>query len=95
LLAPGSLLFAALVRGARGPEETGSVRESLYHFWFVFLVATTALLCPSPGMLTAIAAAAIFWVVATRKLHWATGLRREQFLAIARILKRARSERHG
>jgi 4-hydroxybenzoate polyprenyltransferase len=95
LLAPGSLLFAVLVRGGRGPEETASVRESLYHFWFVFLAATMALLCPTKGLLAALASAAVFWVVATRKLHWATGLTREQFLAVTRILMRAGSERHG
>lgn len=87
--APLSFLFAILVRGARGAAEAGSVREWMYHFWFLFLSATLLLIHPTLHVAGALGSAAAFWIFATRRLHWAVGLRRDQAVDVLRILLRA------
>lgn len=90
-LAPISIVFAILVRGARGQAEPASVREWMYHFWFLFLTTTLLLVHPTPQVAVALGSSAIFWVFATRKLHWTVGLRWDQVSDVMNILRRARA----
>ncbi|MEM9454120.1 MAG: UbiA family prenyltransferase [Myxococcota bacterium] len=87
LFIPISFLFARLLRSARAGDEAQCVREWVYHFWFVVLCATMALIHGSAGHLLVIVATMVFWVVATRRLHWHDqGLRPEALLLALQIL---------
>jgi 4-hydroxybenzoate polyprenyltransferase len=91
--APLSLLFASLVRGARTDSERTAVREWTYHFWFIFLLGLLMLVHPTAETGAVLGGTAAFWVLATRRLHWAVGLRADQAADAGRILSRAFSAR--
>lgn len=76
LLAPGSLLFAILVRNVASSDEAMAVRECMYHFWFVAIALDVWLLQPSIELAACLVAAAAFWIAASRRLHWMPGLQR-------------------
>jgi 4-hydroxybenzoate polyprenyltransferase len=88
-LSPLSLLFGVMARGAQSDEEKAAVREWMYHFWFVFLVTTMGMIHSETNHLIALAVTSAFWIVATRKLHWTIGLRRDQASAAITILRRS------
>ncbi len=88
VFAPLSLLFASLVRGARTDSERTAVREWTYHFWFLFLLGLLLLVHPTAQVAAVLAGIAAFWILATRRLHWAVGLRADQAAEVGRILSR-------
>ncbi len=88
VFAPISLLFASLVRGAREPHERTTVREWTYQFWYVFLMGILWLVQPTVHNALVLGGCTLFWVLATRKLHWAVGLRADQVEDVSRILSR-------
>lgn len=84
--APGSLLFSVLVSRAGTAEEKAAVRETMYHFWFAFLVTTLFLIHPVARLAAVLLFASGFWVVATRWLHWRRGLDAAHARMLAAIL---------
>lgn len=75
-LLPLSIVVALAVRGAHDrPGDQLVVREALYHHWLAFATATVLVCFPSLGLLAALAGAWLWWVVASRHLHWSAPLR--------------------
>ena len=71
-----SIVVALAVRGAR--DRAGDqllVREALYHHWLAFTTATLLVCLPGVGLLAALAGAWLWWLAATRYLHWSAPLR--------------------
>jgi 4-hydroxybenzoate polyprenyltransferase len=73
---PLSVVVMLAVRGAHDcPTDQLLVREALYHHWLAFTTATLLVLFPSAGLAAALAGAWLWWIVASRRLHWAASLR--------------------
>jgi 4-hydroxybenzoate polyprenyltransferase len=88
-LAPATALQVLLARAARAPTERRAVRELTYHLWMAAILGTLYLMRPSPRLAVVLAGAALFWVIATRWLHWTRGLDRAQLRELARVGRRA------
>lgn len=75
-LFPLSVAIALAVRGAHDrPADQLLVREALYHHWLAFTTATLLVCFPSLGLAAALAVAWVWWIGASRYLHWSTSLR--------------------
>jgi len=75
-LFPLSVAIALAVRGAHDrPADQLLVREALYHHWLAFTTATLLVCFPSLGLAAALAGAWLWWIVASRHLHWSAPLR--------------------
>jgi 4-hydroxybenzoate polyprenyltransferase len=73
---PLSVGVALAVRGAHErPAEQLLVREALYHHWLLFTTATLLVLYPSAALAFALAGGWLWWLVASRALHWTAPLR--------------------
>ncbi|HKG03497.1 MAG TPA: UbiA family prenyltransferase [Conexibacter sp.] len=73
---PLSAGVALAVRGAHDrPADQLLVREALYDHWLAFTTATLLVCFPSLGLLAALAGAWLWWLVASRWLHWGAPLR--------------------
>jgi 4-hydroxybenzoate polyprenyltransferase len=85
---PFSLSMSVAARRAKLAEERAAVRELTYHIWFGIMLTVLFLMCPTGRVLGALTLSLAFWVFATRRLHWFVGLRRDQFVAFIRVLRR-------
>ncbi|HMG54751.1 MAG TPA: UbiA family prenyltransferase [Kofleriaceae bacterium] len=92
ILAPGSLLFAILVRNVASREEAMAVRECMYHFWFVAIALDVWLIQPSTELAACLVAAAAFWIAASRRMHWMPGLQRAHLTLSWAVALRARRQ---
>ena len=73
---PASVAVALAVRGADDrPADQLLVREALYHHWLSFTTATLLVLYPSAGLAAALAGGWLWWIAASRLLHWSAPLR--------------------
>lgn len=73
---PLSVVVALAVRGAHGRlADQFVVREALYHHWLAFTTATLLVCFPSVGLLAALTGAWLWWLLASRHLHWGPSLR--------------------
>jgi 4-hydroxybenzoate polyprenyltransferase len=73
---PLSTVVALAVRGAHDRRaDQLVVREALYHHWLAFTTATLLLRFPSTGLLAALAGTWLWWIIASRHLHWGAALR--------------------
>ncbi|HEY2283059.1 MAG TPA: UbiA family prenyltransferase [Solirubrobacteraceae bacterium] len=68
--APSSVLVVEAALNANTPHERLVVREIFYRYWFIFSSASLLLFTPRPDLLIAIAGAWLYWIMATRWLHW-------------------------
>lgn len=73
---PLGVAVALAVRGARDrPADQLLVREALYQHWLAFTTATLLVCFPSVGLAAALAGAWLWWLLASRFLHWSASLR--------------------
>ncbi|HZN94015.1 MAG TPA: UbiA family prenyltransferase [Myxococcales bacterium] len=85
---PFSAAFGKLVPGARTPEERRAVRELMYHAWVAIMLPGLWLLDPGPQLGAALGGTLLFWLVASRHLHWMRGPTGGQLRAAAAVLRR-------
>jgi 4-hydroxybenzoate polyprenyltransferase len=68
---PVSIGLGLAVRGAHDrPADQLLVREALYHHWIAFTMATLLVCFPSTFLLVSLLAGWLYWILATRYLHW-------------------------
>jgi len=73
---PVSVAVTLAVRGAHErPADQLLVREALYHHWLAFTTATLLVCFPSAGLAAALAGGWLWWILASRFLHWSEPLR--------------------
>jgi len=83
---PLSVAVALAVRGARErPADQLLVRETLYHHWLAFTSATSLVCFPSAGLAVALAGAWLWWIAASRLLHWSAPLRLGELPRVAAL----------
>jgi 4-hydroxybenzoate polyprenyltransferase len=93
---PLSAGVALAVRGAHDrPADQLLVREALYHHWLAFTSATLLACYPSRGLLAAVAGAWLWWLVASRFLHWAAPLRLADLPRVAALAAAGGARRRG
>jgi 4-hydroxybenzoate polyprenyltransferase len=68
--APLSALLVEAVLRADNAQARLVVRELFYRYWFVFSSVALLTFIPQLALLYATAAALLYWVIATRWLHW-------------------------
>jgi 4-hydroxybenzoate polyprenyltransferase len=73
---PLSVVVALAVRGAHDrPADQLLVREALYHHWLAFTTATLLACFPSVELAVALGGGWLWWILASRRLHWTAPLR--------------------
>jgi len=83
---PLSAVVALAVRGAHErPADQLRVREALYHQWLAFSTATLLVCFPSTELLAASASAWLWWILASRHLHWTAPLRPADLARVAAL----------
>lgn len=91
---PLSLLVALAVRGAADrPADQLLVREALYQHWLAFATAALLACFPSAGLLAALAGAWLWWLAASRHLHWSPPLRRAHLPRLVALAARGGARR--
>jgi 4-hydroxybenzoate polyprenyltransferase len=93
---PASAGVALAVRGAHDrPADQLLVREALYDHWLAFTTATLLVCFPGLGLLAALAGAWVWWIVASRHLHWGAPLRLADFPRVAALAFAGGARRPG
>jgi len=84
---PVSIVVALAVRGAAAAASRLTVREALYHHWLAFTSAALLVCYPSAFLLATVLGGWLFWIFASRHLHWAPALRAADLPTIVRLAR--------
>lgn len=89
LFLPPSIAVGLAVRGAREHAvDQLLVREALYHHWIAFTTATLLVCFPSAFLAGALLATWLWWIAATRWLHWGPAPRLPDLARVAALALR-------
>ena len=86
-LLPLSFIYIVLCRHAQTTLQNAVMREWLYQLLFIAECATLFLIAPSARLAAVFAGAIVFWIIASRWLHWRAGLTSDHMFVAAGILK--------
>ncbi|MET9496580.1 UbiA family prenyltransferase [Streptomyces sp. NPDC006552] len=78
-LAVVSVLVVKAASRAATPADREAAREVMHQYTFGFLALALVACVPAPPALAAAVAAAAYWTLASKALHWSGGLSRLQF----------------
>ncbi len=87
LFAPCCWVLALWVRRAASPLEREATREVAYQYWLCFMSASLLLYAPTRPLLIATLAAAAYWALTTRYLHWSDGFSAPKQRALLAMLR--------
>lgn len=88
VFAPISAMVVCATRQAKTSLDQLLVREAFYDYWLIFSSSALLLLLPRLTLAGAIAGALVYWMIATRWLHWGAPLR---LAGLGRIVQLASS----
>jgi 4-hydroxybenzoate polyprenyltransferase len=87
---PLSIAVGLAVRGARErPADRLLVREALYHHWLAFTSATVLVCYPSAFLAAGLLAGWLWWILASRHLHWGQAPRLADLRRVAALARGA------
>jgi 4-hydroxybenzoate polyprenyltransferase len=86
LLLPVATALGRCLWRASSPAESMATREFFYQYWVLNLAVALPLYAPHRETAVAVVCGLAGWALATQRMHWSAGVRRETLRALAALL---------